>query len=617
MRKDLKTGEMVFIQPQPDKDETFERYNWDAPILISPYQSSTIYFASQRVWKSNDHGDNWTPISGDLTQYKERFDKPIMGKKQSWDSPWDVNAMSTFNTITSLAISPVKKGIIYAGTDDGLIQMSTDEGKNWRKIYVNQLPNVPKHAFVNDIKADLFDANTVYVCLDNHKEGDYQPYIYKSTDLGKTWKNINGNLPKKLLTWRLVQDYKKPELLFAGTEFGLYFTNDGGKNWFKLRTNANISFRDLAIQKEEDDLVAGSFGRGIFILDDYSFLRDINPNQLSKKATLFQPRDSWWYFEKGILGREKKGSQGAAFYLAKNPPHGTTFTYYIKNGFTSIKSKRQKNERKLNKENKDINFPGWEAIDAENNEEKPKLFLTILNQTGTILKNIPLKNTKGFHRATWNFTQSSKQPISDSRRYGRSGVLVPPGNYKAVMIEEYKGAQSIKSDTINFVTKRLYQPALQGKGIENAANFWIKLDKLFASAKILRNQISKDTKLVKSLEKAYQKTNRLDQDLLKQIHLIKIDLQNLQTAINGSQAKDKVGEKNKPRISERLSTLMMGTRMSSYGPTGTHLKTYQIVQEEIGTYQNKIKLIHHQIKQAYDRLLTLGAPVIPEINGIE
>ncbi|GAF91296.1 unnamed protein product, partial [marine sediment metagenome] len=188
--------------------------------------------------------------------------------------PWDVGAMSTYNTITSLAESPLQEGLIYAGNDDGLIHVTEDGGQKWRKIEVGDLPGVPATAFVNDIKADLYDANTVYVALDNHKFGDLKPYLLKSADKGKKWRSIRGNIPNRTLVWRIVQDHVNSNLLFAATEFCIYFTIDGGKKWIKLAGGVpTISFRDLAIQRREDDLIGASFGRGFYIFDDYSVLR--------------------------------------------------------------------------------------------------------------------------------------------------------------------------------------------------------------------------------------------------------------------------------------------------------------------------------------------------------
>tara|TARA_B100000508_G_scaffold140085_1_gene139989 strand:- start:81396 stop:83651 length:2256 start_codon:yes stop_codon:yes gene_type:complete len=275
VRVDMETGEMMYIQPQADVDEKRDRFNWDAPILVSPHKPSRIYHASQRVWKSEDRGATWEPISGDLTNQKERIDTKFYGEKQSWDNAWDIYAMSNFSNITSLSESPQQEGLLYAGTDDGILQVTENGGESWRKINVEELPGVPKEAFVNDIKADLHDANTVFVSLDNHKNGDYKPYLYVSKDKGKSWRSLSEDLPENHLVWRLVQDHEDKNLLFIGTEFGVFFSQDYGKNWTKLKGGMpTIAVRDLAIHKEENDLVAGTFGRSIYILDDYSALRD-------------------------------------------------------------------------------------------------------------------------------------------------------------------------------------------------------------------------------------------------------------------------------------------------------------------------------------------------------
>ena len=323
VRVDRTTGEFVYIQPQPGPDEGPERFNWDAPILVSPHSPTRLYFASHRVWKSDNRGDTWTAISGDLTRDQERITLPIMGQTWSWEAAWDIYAMSTYNTITSISESPLQEGLLYIGTDDGLIQVSENDGQSWRSIEAGSLPGVPQGAFINDIKADLHDVNTVYVVLDHHKFGDLSPYILKSSNKGRSWQSIRSNLPDRTLLWRVVQDHVKPELMFCASEFGIYVTLDGGKRWSKFKSGVpTISFRDLAIQKRENDLVGASFGRGFYILDDYSPLREINSQQLRKEAEIFTPRKAWWYIERPVLGFGEKGSQGASHYNAPNPPFG-------------------------------------------------------------------------------------------------------------------------------------------------------------------------------------------------------------------------------------------------------------------------------------------------------
>ena len=366
VRADKTTGEIVYIQPQVEPDQEPNRFNWDAPILVSPHEPTRLYFASQRVWRSDDRGDSWEMVSGDLTRNQNRFEIEHMGRTWGWNTPWDTYAMSNYNTITSLAESPVREGLLYAGTDDGLIQVSEDGGENWREIEVGDLPGVPPEAFVNDIKADLFDADTVYVALDNHKNGDFKPYLLKSTDRGRRWKSIAGDLPDRHLVWRVVQDHVDRDLMFAGTEFAIFFTLDGGGKWIELTGNApTISFRDLAIQRRENDLVAASFGRGFWFLDDYSVLREVDEEALEQEAAMFGVRDAWWYIPRGVLGNNERGSQGHGLYLAPNPPFGAVFTYHLAQDYKTDAQVRLEEEKDRVEARDDIAFPGWEDIEAE------------------------------------------------------------------------------------------------------------------------------------------------------------------------------------------------------------------------------------------------------------
>ena len=308
-----------------------------------------LYFASQRVWRSDDRGDSWTAISGDLSHGRDRLKEPMMGRVWSFDASWDLWAMSMFGTITSLSESPLVEGLLYAGTDDGRIHISEDGGRSWRAI--ERLPDVPDDFFVNDIKADLHDADTVYVVVDDHKSGDFSPYVLKSTNRGGTWTHISEGLPERHIVWRLVQDHVNPELLFAGTEFGVFFTVDGGQKWVKLAGGApTISFRDLVIQQRENDLVAASFGRGFWILDDYSPLRSLTREAACKtkrpfsrcgKPTGTSPGCRW------VISKENgKSSQGDSFFVAPNPPFGAVFTYYLSEDSGPAKEQRRESEKK-------------------------------------------------------------------------------------------------------------------------------------------------------------------------------------------------------------------------------------------------------------------------------
>ncbi|UCF37049.1 MAG: hypothetical protein JSU96_20005 [Acidobacteriota bacterium] len=243
-RFDRATGERLDIQPRPQPGDDPERWNWDAPILISPHLHTRLYYGSQRLWRTDDRGDSWTPISPDLTRNQNRYELPIAGRVWSVNALWDHSAMSIYNTTTSISESPLVESLIYVGTDDGLIQVTEDGGRNWRRI--DSLPGVAEYFYVNEVKASVTDPDTVFVAVDQHKIGDYQPYLFRSADRGKTWSSITGNLPERHLVWSVVQDHVNPELLFVGTEFGIFFTLNGGEHWIKFEGGLPpIPFRDL------------------------------------------------------------------------------------------------------------------------------------------------------------------------------------------------------------------------------------------------------------------------------------------------------------------------------------------------------------------------------------
>ncbi len=287
----------------------------------------------------------------------------MMGRAWSIDAAWDLWAMSNFGTITSLSESPLVEGLLYAGTDDGRIHVSEDGGANWFSI--ERLPNVTDAFFVNDIKADLHDADTVYVVVDDHKSGDFSPYVLKSTDRGRSWTSLAENLPERHIAWRIVQDHVNPKLLFLGTEFGVFFSIDGGAKWTKLAGAApTIPFRDLVIQKRENDLVGATFGRSFWILDDYTPLRTVTAEQLQREATLFPVRDAIVVPPRPAVGQlqgKRQSSQGDAYFVAPNPPFGAVFTYYLKEDLQSLQEQRREREKKLEADGADTPYPGWDS----------------------------------------------------------------------------------------------------------------------------------------------------------------------------------------------------------------------------------------------------------------
>lgn len=606
-RIDLTNGETLSIQPQPEEGEDYERFNWDSPILISPHSPTRIYFASQRLWRSDNRGDSWIAISGDLTHNQERLTLPIMENNWSWDSPWDVSAMSNYNTITSIAESPLLEGLLYVGTDDGLINVTEDGGTTWRKIEVGDLPDVPKTAFVNDIKADLFDVSTVYVALDNHKYGDLDPYLLKSTDRGNSWKSIKGNLSDRTLVWRLVQDHIDPNLLFTATEFGVYFTIDGGTKWIKLTGGVpTISFRDLAIQRRENDLVAATFGRGFYILDDYSVLRDVSVDQLNKEATLFPTRKAWWYIpnQLGIVS-------GASHFTAPNPPYGAVFTYYLKEQIKTLKSIRNEKEKEQIDNNQKVSFPGWDEVEAERRQDAPQIWLTVKDNNGNVIRRIEGKNKRGFSRVAWDLTWPATDAIVTKENINGDfiGARVAPGEYTVTLSKQVDGIVTDLSEPMPFKVERMYKGALDGVDPQITAAFWRETEILNKSAtaasKVLEKTLYKVELMQKALSRSLTAPGYLDTELYQLRH----DLLALDEKLNGNRSKREAGEKNNPTIASRLNLAAFGTFGSTYGPTETLKRSLEIAGEEFRTVKGELDtIVNDRLPILEKAMIDAGAP---------
>lgn len=611
-RHDRLTGENINIKPQPELGEKNERFNWDAPILVSPHNPQRLYFASQRVWKSDDRGDSWQAISSDLTKNIERVSTPFFGKQQKWNNPWDVRAMSNYSTITSLSESPVEEGLIYVGTDDGIIQITEDGGLSWNKIKFNKMNGLPSSAFVNDIKADLYNKDVVYAVFDNHKYGDYNPYIYKSSNKGKTWESIANNLPKNTILWRLVQDHKNSDLMFLGTEFGVYFTKDTGKNWTKLKGGMpNISVRDLAIQKRENDLVLGTFGRGIYVLDDYSSLRDFNNSNSNNEAQLFIPRDAYWYMQKRILGGGKKASQGDNFFVAENPPFGVEFTYYLNQKYLSKEDKRLKNERKAEKENRIISVPKWENLEKETKELKPTLWMFIYSNKNEIVRKIKAKNKKGFNRINWNLTSESINTISikDINKKD-SGPIVNPDTYSAQLFKQIEGKFTALSDKIDFKVNPLNSVNLESITSNSVLEFWDDLYNTRSRTNDLSSNIKDIKNKINLLLKAYERGKGLDGKLQSDLLNARAICLDLQQKINGSNSRSEIGEKNEYPTIWTYLWAASGSANSTYGPTKSHKKSLTIANTIFNELNSEINTIKNLVKPLENKMKEINAPLI-------
>ena len=354
-----------------------DRVNWDAPYIISPHSNTRLYWASNYVYRSDDRGDTWTRISPDLSRNLNRAEIPFMGRVWPQGSIALHESTTPLSNIVSIDESPLMEGLVYVGTDDGLFQATEDGGKTWRKV--EDFPGVAKWAYVADVFASPRDSNVVFAALNNWQRGDYKPYVVRSNDRGRTWTNISGNLPDKHDVWAIAQDHVNGDLLFAGTEFGLFFTVDGGKQWTQLRGSMPpTQVRDLHLQKRENDVVMATFGNGFWILDDYSPLREVNATTLAEEARLLPLRRAYQYQTWGITDA---GSAGLATlggnYTTPNPPYGATFTYHV-----------------------------GQEIPAD-----ARLVISITDSEGRQVRRLDnLVRTPGLHRTTWNLTVDPPTP---------------------------------------------------------------------------------------------------------------------------------------------------------------------------------------------------------------
>jgi photosystem II stability/assembly factor-like uncharacterized protein len=610
-RFDRRTGESVYIKPQAGPGEPPDRYNWDSPILISPHDSKTLYFGTQRVWKSNDYGDSWRAISGDLTRNEDRVRQPVMGRTWSYDAPRDLYAMSQFNTITSLSESPLVKGLVYVGTDDGLIQVSEDDGASWRTI--SKLPGVPDRFFVNDIKADLHDADTVYVVVDDHKSGDFAPYILKSENRGRSWKSIAGNLPERHVLWRVVQDHVRPGLMFVGTEFGVFFTVNGGGSWTKLKGGApNIPFRDLVIQTRENDLVGATFGRSFYVLDDYTPLRDVSERMLSEGRVLFPVREADWYVPRRPLGCNQpncKGSLGDSFFNSPNPDFGATFTYYLADGIKSSKDNRREAEKKLEAENKDVMAASWDTVIAESREDAPAIVFTVTAADGSIVRRVEGPTEPGFHRVSWDLRYPSIEPWTPQGEgenyFGSGGVLVVPGRYRVEMQQRVDGVLVDLGQSQSFdVVSIRPDPVLPGSTQEHRVIFESRVDELSRAAQGTGASIDA---LIDELDAVKQTLVRARTDgaLYEMAQSLQRRLKAAKDRLGGNEARALYNDLPEMTVGARLWHARFSPQSGAYGPTAEQQESLQLARagydEIIAKLRQLVDEEYAGLKEAMDK----------------
>ncbi len=612
VRYDKQSGEAIDIKPRESiGDEPF-RWNWDAPIIISPHNHKRIYFAANKLFRSDDRGNSWQVISPDLTKKIDRNKLKVMGRIQSVDVPSKNASTSFFGNIVSLSESPLVEGLIYVGTDDGLIQVSEDGGENWRKV--DKIANVPEMAYVSCLTASLFDENTVYATFDNHKNNDFKTYVYKSENRGRSWNPIIGDLPEEQPAYSIIQDHIDENLLFLGTEYGVFFTNDHGKSWCQLKSGLpTISVRDIDIQRRENDLVLATFGRGFYILDDYAPLRNIDDETLEKEYHLFDIPTALLYIKRRPFGYGK-GSQGSSFYTADNPEFGAVFTYYIKNGFESLKSKRQKKEADLLKAGEEIVYPGYSDLRKEDLEKNPYLLFNIYNKDEEIIRRLKAQVSKGIHRIAWDLRYFDSDPVwKNSKNENESGLPVIPGDYWVELVYIEDSTTTVVVEKSKFTVKQLDNltlPTADPLALNSFRKQVVALKKSIDGLVRIVNEMEENVQIY---EQAVKVTPTVSLDLLTDIRALELSLHKCAEKLyRGDQVLSKRNHPVGSSLRGQLGSIIWGMSNSTSEPTQTHKDVYQNVKTEYKKLFDRVLYLQdHYVNKIEGELDKHGAPYTP------
>jgi photosystem II stability/assembly factor-like uncharacterized protein len=526
IRYDVKTGEQKSIQPQAKFGEANLRYNWSVPIVISPHDHNTVYFGSQYLYRSMNRGDAWEQLGGDLTRALDRNKLQLMGKT------WPDNAVARhagtadFGNISTIEESPLRKGLLYVGTDDGLIQVTRDGGATWTKI--EKFPGVPEMTYVSRVVASAQNEGTVYATFDGHRSNDFKPYVLRSTDYGKTWTSIASNLPVSSV--QVIREHPRaPQLLFVGNEIGAYYSGNGGRSWSKLQYNLpTVPVHDIRIHPRENDLVIGTHGRGIFIIDDITPLERLAEAERSsapmhlfavKPTMLFNLNNS---YPGGLAGA---GALGERSYSAPNPPFGATLTYYIRDSLPKGRT----------------------------------LTLAIFDSTSRRIRDLTVNTKKGLHRATWDLRLAAPyfNPRAGANTRQPRGAFVLPGRYTARLTLSGRG-DSVMTTSVETQVVVNPDPLVQLSPAEyralhdmrlRAASEQARVQGVVRTAEQLKEQMTEVKNALKNLTGA--------DSLTRQANAIDRELDDILTKVRGRQGREEndADDKNRyrPSIQERVN----------------------------------------------------------------
>ncbi len=612
-RYDRKSGERIKIKPMPKKGEKTFRWNWDAPFIVSIHQATRLYMGANKLFESDNRGNSWHEISGDLTRDENRNKFKVMGKYWPSDAVAKDVSTSLWGTIVSLAESPLKEGLLVVGTDDGVIQVTDNDGKTWTKT--TKFPGVPEYTYVSDVFPSNFNENVIFASFNNTKSNDFKPYLLKSTDKGKTWTSIASDLPSGVVH-TVVQDPVNKNLLFVGTEFGFYFSLNGGQHWIKLGGGMPvIPVRDIAIQKREKDLVIATFGRGIYIMDDYSALRHITAEKLKNtEAILFPTRDALMYIQK-----DNRYGTGSAYYQAPNPPFGANFTYYLRDVPQTLKQQRLKKEKELFKKSEPIPQPTREELDKEKNETGPYLVFTIKNKAGDVVRKIYKPAVKGFHRVNWDLRYLSPSPVRlkkgkfNPMNDGSTGMLALPGQYTVELSLFHNGKEKLLAGPITFTAKVLHNTTLPDKDRQALDSFFNEMTNLWRTTSGAQKYLKSLKNKTAYIQQAIQITNGASLDMKNKAQAVKEEIEKINYLFYGTPAKasfEEVPPEPMP-LMKRINDAIYASWQSTSAPTSMQKMNLKIVKDAMPAVLARIKKVDEQLNALRKELDALKAPYTP------
>jgi len=618
VRYDKVSGEKTDIKPFEAKGEAAYRWNWDAPLLISPHDNKTLYFSANKVFKSTNRGNSWQTISDDLSRGIDRNTLKVMDKVWSVDAVAKNKSTTIYGNIVSFDESPKKQGLLYAGTDDGLIHVTENDGQAWKKI--ESFSSVPSKTYVNFIKASMHKEGVVFAGFNNHKNGDFKPYLMMSTDKGTSWKSIAGDLAERGSVYCFAQDHINPNLWFVGTEFGVFFSIDMGKKWIQLKGGLpTIAIRDMEIQKDENDLVLASFGRGFYVLDNYSPLRTVTESILEKDGHMFEIEDALAFIPSAPIGQDGKSFQGDSYYAAENPPFGATFSFYLKEKVKTKKDLRQEEEKKITKDGGDLKYPTFDALRDEDREEKPFILFTISDLDGNVIRRIKGKNSPGIQRVNWDLRYSELNPAStkdrnkkDAFAFDQSGPLALPGEYTVSVQQSKNGQLTTLVEGANFKVNSLGLNALEEKDKALVLTFQQKvrdLNRAVGGAGKVIEEFENKLELLKS--SALGANNNLA--ILSEIKNQQVAINNLKVKMYGDASLSKREFETPPSISSRVGVMGWYLYNSTSAPTQSQKDSYRAAGDDFKEILTALKTMETGIENIHQQLEKIKAPYVPGV----